>query len=173
MSILIINASQATPTRVETISNALVSYANTKNISSQQLHLYDYPLPLCDGRASFSHPHVAPITKIIEESQGIIICSAVYNYTLTSAVKTLIEHTGKAWNDKVVGFALCAGGEKSYMAAMSVATSLMLDFRCYIVPRFVYLLSEDVEKDNITHPAAVDRLHQLLNETSRVATALA
>lgn len=45
---------------------------------------------------------------------------------------------GDAWNEKVIGFVAAAGGDRAYMATMGLANSLMLDFRCVVVPRFVY-----------------------------------
>ncbi len=50
----------------------------------------------------------------------------------------MIELAGSAWEDKIVGFLCAAGGMSSYMSVMAYANSLMLDFRCVIIPRFVY-----------------------------------
>ena len=44
---------------------------------------------------------------------------------------------GRAFTGKPVGFVCAAGGRSSYMAVLGLANSLMLDFRCLIVPRFV------------------------------------
>jgi FMN reductase len=38
--------------------------------------------------------------------------------------------------NKVVGFLCAAGGKSSYMSVMRLANSLMLDFRCLIIPHF-------------------------------------
>ena len=57
---------------------------------------------------------------------------------MNAVAKNLIELTGQAWNEKLVGFISAAGGKGSYMSPMSFANSLMLDFRCIIIPRFVY-----------------------------------
>ena len=95
-------------------------------------------LPMCDGDSAYSHPEVEKMRSRIEAAKGILIAAPVYNFYLNAAVKNLIELTGSAWEDKVVGFLNAAGGYSSYMSVLSVANSLMLDFRCVIVPRFVY-----------------------------------
>ena len=93
---------------------------------------------MCDGDSAYSDPEVEKTRSRIESAAGILIAAPVYNFYLNAAVKNLIELTGSAWEDKVVGFLNAAGGYSSYMSVMSIANSLMLDFRCVIVPRFVY-----------------------------------
>jgi len=49
--------------------------------------------------------------------------------------KNMIELTGSAWEDKIVGFLCAAGGHASYMSVMAYAIySLMLDFVRIIPP---------------------------------------
>ena len=40
----------------------------------------------------------------------IVLATPVYNYHVSAATKNLIELTGSAWEDKLVGF-LCAAGD--------------------------------------------------------------
>ena len=68
----------------------------------------------------------------------MIVAAPVYNYDVSASAKNMIELTGNAWEDKMVGFLCAAGGMSSYMSVMAYANSLMLDFRCVIIPRFVY-----------------------------------
>jgi FMN reductase len=105
---------------------------------SEWLDLQDLELPLCDGNSAYSHVNVARVTKKIEDAQCIIVATPIYNFDVNAALKNLIELTGHAWNDKLVGFLCAAGGKSSYMSVMAVANSLMLDFRTVIIPRFVY-----------------------------------
>lgn len=102
------------------------------------LDLRKLELPLCDGDTSFGHDNVAYARKKIEEAGCILLAVPIYNYDCNSAAKNLIELTGSAWSEKTVGFLCSAGGRSSYMSIMSLANSLMLDFRCLIIPRFVY-----------------------------------
>jgi hypothetical protein len=40
----------------------------------------------------------------------------------------------------------------------------MLDFRCWIVPRFVYAVGGDFENEQVKNPDISNRLDQLLTE---------
>jgi NAD(P)H-dependent FMN reductase len=85
----------------------------------------------------------------------------------------MMDLTGDAWTGKTVGLACAAGGKGSYMAPMTVANSLMLDFRCLIVPRFVYAIGEDFEGDGAPAEELAARVDALVDEVLRIGTALA
>jgi len=56
---------------------------------------------------------------------------------------------------------LRGGGHNSYMSIVGLSNSLMLDFRCLIIPRFVYATSEDFQGDRVPRPDLVKRIKQL------------
>jgi FMN reductase len=85
----------------------------------------------------------------------------IYNYDVNAAAKNLVELTGRSWTDKVVGFLCAAGGRSSYMAVMGVANSLMLDFRCLIIPRFVYADGSAFAGDGISDEKVQERVQEL------------
>src|SRR5262245_61062542 len=91
------------------------------------LDLRDYPLPLCDAESAYDDPNVGPLTETIRAARVVIIATPVYNYDANAAAKNLVELTGEAWEDKVVGFLCAAGGQSSYMSVLGLANSLMLD----------------------------------------------
>ena len=65
-------------------------------------------------------------------------------------------------NNKLIGLVVNAGAEKSYMAPLGFINSLMLDFRCLIIPRFVYSTSNDFDKNNqINNDDLLKRIDQL------------
>ena len=99
-------------------------------------------------------------------------CVPIYNYDINAAAKNLIELTGRNWLGKVVGFACAAGGQGSYMSIMSVANSLMLDFRCHIVPRFVYSTGSAFQGNSITDPEIHERTKELSDDICRITEAL-
>ena len=94
--------------------------------------------PICDGDTCYEKPIVNELKDTIKNARSILIASPIYNYDLNAVAKNLIELTGQSWTDKLVGFISAAGGKGSYMSPMSFVNSLMLDFRCLIIPRFVY-----------------------------------
>lgn len=136
---------------------------------SQLLDLRDHPLPLCDGGAAYAHPNVAQVRELIASADAVIIATPIYNYDGNAALKNLIELTGRAWENKTVGFLCAAGGKSSYMSVMALANSLMLDFRCLIVPRFVYATEEDFADRRITNEEQLRRVAQLVQATVRLA----
>ena len=74
--------------------------------------------------------------------------------------------------DKIFGFLCAAGGRNSYMSIMSLANSLMLDFRCYVIPKFVYATKNDFEADELVNPDIKIRIKELGSEIARVSNAL-
>jgi len=124
-------------------------------------NLQDYDLPICDGGDCYSHPSVLEISKKIEAADGILIATPIYNFDVSASTKNLLELTGQSWNEKVVGFICAAGGQGSYMSAMPFANSLMLDYRCIIIPRYVFATRQAFDGDKITEPAIKERLEEL------------
>ena len=59
------------------------------------------------------------------------------------------------------------------MSIMALANSLMLDFRCVIVPRFVYATGRDFAGDCITGPQIAERTAGLAATLARLAGRLA
>jgi FMN reductase len=97
----------------------------------------------------------------------------VYNFAAGATAKNLVEITGDSWENKVVGLAVAAGGANAFMAPMSLAISLMLDFRCIVIPRYVYALSSAFTGDDVTDPDTRRRIDNLADELLRVGRALA
>lgn len=135
------------------------------------IDLRDHDLPLCDGTTVYGRADVQAMSDRIAAADAALFAVPIYNYGGNAAAKNLIELTGKAWNHKVVGFVCSAGGRGSYMSVMSLANSLMLDFRCLIVPRFVYADDRDFDGEGMADTVA-ERLEALATETTRLAAAL-
>lgn len=121
-------------------------------------------LPVCDGDEAYGHPAVGQARERVAQAQGIILAVPVYNYGVNAAAKNLIELTGRAWTGKVVGFLCAAGGANSYMSVMGLANSLMLDFRCVVVPRFVYATERDFEDEQLAADGEVRRRVRTLTQ---------
>lgn len=135
------------------------------------IDLRETELPFCDGGASYKHENVGPMASAISSAGPILLAVPVYNYDANAAAKNLIEMTGRAWTGKVVGFLCAAGGRGSYMSVMSLANSLMLDFRCLIVPRFVYATGEDFNDDGTLNETIARRTDELCETSSALSAA--
>ena len=150
---------------------ALAAAASVQSVGavSELVDLRQWDLPLCDGRGSFEHAAVEPLSNIIGQASAILVSSPVYNYDLNAAAKNLVEMTGRSWAEKPVGFLCAAGGDRSYMSPIAFANSLMLDFRCLIIPRFVYCTKDDFDDDGTLGAS----LHERVDMLARAAVDLA
>ena len=62
-----------------------------------------------------------------------------------------------------MGFICAAGGKGSYMSPMSFMNSLMLDFRCIIIPRFVYADGDSFDENNNPDSQLKERIEELVD----------
>src|SRR5271170_6106133 len=140
---LIISASLRSASLSRIMAETLREAYAKLGVAHQLIDLREYVLPLCDGEAAYEHPHVTTLSALVEAARVIVVATPIYNFDANATAKNLVELTGSAWENKTVGFLCAAGGASSYMSIMSLAGSLMLDFRCLIIPRFVYAKNED------------------------------
>jgi FMN reductase len=172
MNYLVISSSLNPKSRSRLL--ALIAFNELKilGVSVEWLDLADHPIPLCDGDKAYNNSNVKELRDKIQNAKGVLFAVPIYNYDVNAAAKNLIELTGDAWSNKIVGFLCAAGGKQSYMSVMNLANSLMLDFRCLIIPRFVYSVSEDFEMDDISDPKVNARVNELAKEIDRICMAL-
>jgi NAD(P)H-dependent FMN reductase len=140
---LVISASLRAASLSRMMAETLLAAYAKLGVSHRLVDLREYVLPLCDGGSAYEHPHVPALSALIEAARVIVLATPIYNYDANAAAKNLIELTGSSWENKTVGFLCAAGGGSSYMSIMGLANSLMLDFRCLIIPRFVYAKGDD------------------------------
>jgi len=134
--------------------------------------LQENPLPMCDGDECYDLPEVLTFREKVENADGIIMAIPVYNFNVSSGAKNIVELGGRMLYDKTFGFICAAGAKSSYMSVMSLANSLMIDFRCYIIPKFVYATKHDFENEKIVNKDIEERIEELGNELIRVSKAL-
>lgn len=168
---LIISASLRTASLSRVMAETLHSSYTKLGAAHQLIDLREYVLPLCDGEACYEHPHVTTLSALVEAARVIVLATPIYNYDANAAAKNLVELTGSSWENKTVGFLCAAGGHSSYMSIMSLANSLMLDFRCLIIPRFVYAKGEDFTAKKEPTPDLVARIQALAKASMKIRNA--
>ena len=136
------------------------------------LDLAEMGLPLCDADACYAHPAAKILSTAIETADGVIVAAPVYNYDVSASAKNMIELTGSAWEDKIVALLCAAGGMSSYMSVMAYANSLMLDFRCVVVPRFVFATGDAFDEEGVRDREVAERIAQVAAEIIRFTSAL-
>lgn len=172
MRYLTLSCSLNPGSRSRVLARMVHQHLSTRSGGSEFVDLQDFDLPISDAGSCYSHPDVIKLTPKVREAKGIIVAAAIYNYDVNSAAKNFLELTGKAWEGKVVGFICAAGGHGSYMSVMPFANSLMLDYRCHIIPRFVYAAPRHIDESTFGDEVLNRRIEELAVETQRVTDAL-
>jgi FMN reductase len=172
MSYLIVACSLNPESRSLALAQQAVEALRQAGKDVDFMNLKENPLPFCDGDSVYAQPEVISVAERVQKADGILLSVPIYNYDANAAAKNLIELTGKGWEDKVVGFLCAAGGQSSYMSIMSMANSLMLDFRCIVLPRFVYATGNSFEGDKLTDPEIEKRIQKLVDQMIKISRSL-
>ena len=161
--VLIVASSLSESSRSQQLARVAAAKLDAAGLRHTLLDLTAYPLPFAGAGAAWGDPAVGRAQEMTTAATHVLFALPVYNFDVNAVAKNYIELMGKdALGGKTVGFLCSAGGQGSYMAIMSFANSLMLDFRCWIVPRFLYV-TKDLEEGKL--PAALDeRLDGLLRD---------
>ncbi len=165
---LVISASRKSRSRSRALASHLMDFYRSNGHSATLLDLREVELPFCDGEEAYGHPETRRCEALVEAARVIVLAAPVYNYDLNAVAKNFVELTGDAWENKVVGFMCAAGGTSSYMSVMPFANSLMLDFRCLIIPRFVYATGEDFKDGALRSEEVLERVLRLGEASVRV-----
>ena len=169
---LVISTSGNPDSNSRRMACAAFAHLQKQKVDCEWIDLNEMELPLCDADKCYGMPGSKTLAAAIEAADGILVAAPVYNYDVAAATKNMLELTGSAWEDKIVGFLCAAGGMSSYMAVMAYANSLMLDFRSVIVPRFVYATGDAFDGDKITDKKVAERVEKLADELVRFTKAL-
>lgn len=161
MNIAVFSTSLHPDSRSRVLAKEAVAALEALGVKAEYVDLLEKPLPRCDGDECYSDPAVEAMREVIARASGILVATPVYNYSVSAAAKNLLELTGSAWAHKAVGFLCAAGGQRSYMSVMNFANSLMLDFRCVIVPRFVYTTDSAIRGDRLVDEDVRERIEEL------------
>jgi NAD(P)H-dependent FMN reductase len=169
---LVISTSGNPDSNSRRMGQTAFAHLQKQKIDCDWVDLREIDLPLCDADQCYGMPGSKRLSTAIKGADGILIAAPVYNFDVAAATKNMIELTGSAWQDKIVGFLCAAGGMGSYMSVMAYANSLMLDFRCVIIPRFVFATNDAFDGDNINDKKIVGRIETLADDLVRFTKAL-
>jgi FMN reductase len=169
---LVISTSGNPDSNSRRMGRTAFAHLQKKKVDCDWVDIREMDLPLCDADKCYEMPVSKKLSAAIESADGILIAAPVYNYDVAAATKNMIELTGSVWEDKIVGFLCAAGGHASYMSVMAYANSLMLDFRCVIIPRFAFATSRAFEGERINDKKIAERIKQVADELVRFTKAL-
>ena len=169
---LVISTSGNPDSNSRRMGRVAFTHLQKRRVDCDWIDLREMDLPLCDADKCYGMPGSKRLSAAIERAEGILIAAPVYNYDVAAATKNMLELTGNAWQNKIVGFLCAAGGSASYMSVMAYANSLMLDFRCVIIPRFAFATSDAFDRERITDKKIAQRIEQVADELVRFTNAL-
>jgi NAD(P)H-dependent FMN reductase len=148
--VLIIATSLDEDSRSQKLARELQTIATAKGISTELLDLRQMPLPLAGSAASWEDPNTKTVKALLQKYKRFVFAVPIYNYDVNAAAKNLLELAGKGLEGSVVGLVCAAGGKSSYMAPLGLMNSLMLDFRVWVAPRYVYATEPDWRGNTIS-----------------------
>ena len=169
---LVISTSGNSESNSRIMGRVAFAHLEQQKTDCEWIDISGLDLPLCDADKCYANVAAQKLKKSIEAADGMIIAAPVYNYDVSAAAKNMIELTGSAWEDKIVGFLCAAGGASSYMSVMAYANSLMLDFRTVIIPRFVYATGDVFDGDKLIDKKVEKRVQQVADDLIRFTKAL-
>src|ERR1700726_2464851 len=169
---LVISTSGNPDSNSRRMGRVAFAHLQKQKVDCDWIDISEMDLPLCDADKCYGMPGSRKLAGAIEAADGILVAAPVYNFDFAASAKNMIELTGSAWEDKVVGFLCAAGGMSSYMSVMPYANSLILDFRCVIIPRFVYATSDAFDGEKLVDKKVGARVEQVADELIRFTTAL-
>ncbi len=158
VQLLVVSTSLSEESRSKHLCYHARDYLTERGISVQHECLQNYRiLPYgMDGSEG-----IETLRASFDRASGIIFGFPVYNYNMNASLKAVIEHFGRAMSDKVIGLMMSAGGRASYMSGLAVANSLTLDFRSWVVPRFVYATKDAFGNDGVSDQEIASRIEDL------------
>lgn len=112
-------------------------------LNAELINLADYALPLDNGTGS-KDESVRDLARRIGLASGVVLVLPVYRGDVSVAARNLIQHCAASWERKVVGMISVAGVSIAHASTVSLANTLMLEHRSFIVPDFVFVESKQL-----------------------------
>ena len=147
MRISIVSSSLKADSRSRVLATICRTALEDKGSSVDFIDLRQLDPPNFDDDQIYSSAAYQSCHSVIAASDAVILASPVYNWACCAELKKFVEYIGStppdgslkgAFYDKIVMFVNAGGLPHSYMAFISLSTSLMLDFKCIISPYNVY-----------------------------------
>jgi len=170
MNVLVLGCSLNPGSNSQILARGAAEIFRSLGAAATVIDLRERPLPVCDGDTSDANAQA--IAAAVRSADAVVFAVPIYNFDVNAAAKNVVEHVGSEFEGKLIAFMCSAGGSASYMSVMSLANSLMLDFRCLIVPRFVYSTKQCFRDGKIVSSDVAARVRALCEEVVRLGRAI-
>ena len=91
MKLLVISCSLNPQSKSRILGRSAFETLKAQSHSVEWMDLQDYEIPHCDGGDAYGHPHVEILQKKLAEADGVLIACPVYNYSISSTAKNIID----------------------------------------------------------------------------------
>src|SRR5579863_8094213 len=160
MHSLVLSSSLDASSRSEQLARLYAASLTNRGVEVQFLSLKDYPLPRFDnGAGILADASYRQLRDAASNADSLVLASPIYNWGCCAELKRFVEVVGTnppgenvrcPFFDKIITFVNAAGLPQSYMAFSSMATSMMLDYKCIINPYTVYVDNAGWAGDELT-----------------------
>ena len=147
MQILVLSSSLDKNSRSRELAHTCQKVLERLHTETVFIDLAQLDVPNFDNDTIYQTQVYRQLHEATRQSDGVVLCSPVYNWGVSSELKKYVEYVGStpadgslegALFDKVITFVNSGGLPHSYTAFGETATSLMLDFKCIVNPYHVY-----------------------------------
>ena len=122
--------------------------------------------------------HKKPTTEMknlaekIKETDNIIIGMGVHCYSINDSLKLLLDTCFSQATGKFYGILCAAGGEKSYLSTMHLTQICMNEWRMIQLPRIVYAIGKEFNKNKIVSTELLTRIDMFSKEFQSIGRKL-
>ena len=181
MQILILSSSLDKESRSRELGRICQRVLEAQAVNTVFIDLAHLNIPNFDNDTIYETEVYQQLHRTTLGSDGIVLCSPVYNWGLSAELKKYVEYIGStppdaslegALFDKVVTFVSAGGLPHSYTAFREMATSLMLDFKCIISPYHIYAHNRHWQDANLLE-GKMQRVEKSMSVLVELCTLLA
>lgn len=150
IKIHIISASASEESRSRKCLPFLIDFLKSNDVDISQSDIRDFTPIWVDDRDLEEFPkEYQELFSTIEKVDGVIFAFPIYNYTISSPVKTISEIIGDALENKPVGFLAAAGSLRSHLAVSDFMKSMMFEQDTLCYPKFAMITKTEIVDDKI------------------------
>lgn len=112
------------------------------------------------------------LAQKIKDAENIILGMGIYNYSISDALKIILDNCFAGSTGKFYGLLTAAGGDRSYLATMNLTQICMNQYRMIQLPRIIYATGSDFVGDDISNEELLERLTSFASDFYTIGTKL-
>lgn len=135
MNFVILATSFSPASRSRELAFRLADCFRGASVDVSIVDIRELPQTFCDGGDLEDYPpEFANLARRIEESDGVVVCHPVHNYSASGATRNLIEIVGGSLERKPVAVASASGSGRSHLASGSLFLSMCYEYGSCLFP---------------------------------------